>query len=293
MRIDLHTHSDRSDGTSTPDELVEAARAAGLDVVAITDHDTTAGWDAAVRAGERHGVRVVRGIEVSCKLAGQGVHLLAYLPDPTYPPLAEELDRILDGRQARLPATLRRLREIGVDIDEQDVRRIAGDAAAMGRPHVADALVEKGVVADRGEAFDRFLGSHGPAYVNRYAAPIEAMLTSVSEAGGVSVLAHPWAKRHNTDALDEAQFARLKRKGLTGVEVDHQDHDPSVRERLRAIAQDLDLVITGSSDFHGGGKTDHDLGCNTTDPEQFERLLELAKASAEASGRRVPEVLAP
>lgn len=293
MRIDLHTHSHRSDGTSTPEELVEEARAAGLDVIAITDHDTTAGWEEAAKAGARHGVRVVRGIEISCKLSGQGVHLLAYLPDPTYPPLVEELDRILDGRKARLPATLRRLRELGIDIDETDVRRVAGDAAAMGRPHVADALVDKGVVVDRREAFNRFLGSHGPAYVNRYAAPIEAMIGSVTEAGGVSVIAHPWAKRHNTDALDEDRFALLKDEGLAGIEVDHQDHDPEARERLRAIARDLDLVVTGSSDYHGSGKTGHELGCNTTDPEEFERLMQLAKAAAEKSGRSVPEVLAP
>jgi predicted metal-dependent phosphoesterase TrpH len=235
----------------------------------------------------------VRGLEISCKLAGHGVHLLAYLPDPTYEPLARELDRILEGRQARLPATLQRLRDLGVDIAEADVRRVAGDAAAMGRPHVADALVEKGVVAHRGEAFDAYLGSQGPAYVVRYAAPLEAMLHTVTAAGGVCVLAHPWAKRHNFDALDEAGLEALKREGLVGVEVDHQDHDPQARDRLRSIARNLDLVVTGSSDYHGSGKQDHELGCNTTDPDQYERLLELAAASAEAAGRRTPGVLVP
>lgn len=293
MRIDLHTHSDRSDGTATPAELVRAARRSGLDVVALTDHDTTDGWDEAAAAAQDEGITLVRGLEISCKHAGHGVHLLAYLPDPTYEPLARELDRILEGRQARLPATLQRLRDLGVDIEEADVRRVAGDAAAMGRPHVADALVEKGVVEHRGEAFDAYLGSQGPAYVVRYAAPLEAMLHTVTAAGGVCVLAHPWAKRHNFDALDEAGLEALKHEGLAGVEVDHQDHDAQARDRLRSIARNLDLVVTGSSDYHGSGKQDHELGCNTTDPDQYERLLALAAASAEAAGRRTPGVLVP
>jgi predicted metal-dependent phosphoesterase TrpH len=292
VRIDLHTHSDRSDGTTPPRELVRHAKELGIDVVALTDHDTTEGWADAAEAAQREGITLVRGLEISCKLAGHGAHLLAYLPDPTYEPLALELGRILDGRNARLPATLDKLRALGIDIEEDDVRRIAGDAAAMGRPHVADALVDKGVVRHRGEAYDTYLGSRGPAYVNRYAAPLEAMVRTVAEAGGVSVLAHPWAKRHNYEALDEACFAKLKQEGLVGIEVDHQDHDRPTRDALRSIARNLDLVVTGSSDYHGDGKVDHDLGCNTTDPDEFARLLDLARASAAASGRRAPEVLA-
>jgi predicted metal-dependent phosphoesterase TrpH len=290
VRIDLHTHSDRSDGTTTPDALVRHALEREIDVLAITDHDTTEGWEQATATAREVGISLVPGLEISCKLAGSGVHLLAYLPDPTYPPLTQELERILDGRNARLPATLDRLRDLGVDITEDDVRRSAGEAAALGRPHVADALVSRGVVADRKEAFDRYLGSHGPAYVNRYAAPIEAMLQVVADAGGVTVIAHPWARRHNFDALDEEGLARLKDLGLSGVEVDHQDHDDDARDRLRDIAADLDLVVTGSSDFHGDGKVDHDLGCNTTDPEQYHRLLDLAQDAARRAGRSTPEV---
>jgi predicted metal-dependent phosphoesterase TrpH len=293
VRIDLHTHSNRSDGTTSPEALVRHAHEVGLDVLGLTDHDTTEGWAEAAGAAVEVGVTLVPGIELSCKLAGHGVHLLAYLPDPTYPPLAEELDRVLEGRDARLPAVLDRLRDLGIDIDAEDVRRVSGDAAALGRPHVADAMVAKGVVRDRTEAFDRYLGPQGPAYVRRYAADLYRMLDTVTAAGGVSVVAHPWASRHNHDALDEAGLAGLKEAGLAGVEVDHQDHDPATRDRLRAVARDLDLVVTGSSDYHGSGKTDHELGCNSTAQEEFERLCGLAAKAAAASGRAVPTLVGP
>ena len=291
MRIDLHTHSDRSDGTDRPSELVRHALDQGIDVLAITDHDTTESWDEAADVAGRKGLQLVRGIEISCSFAGHGVHLLAYLPDPTYPPLVEELQRVLDGRNSRLPAVLDRLRDLDIDIDAKEVRHLAGDAAALGRPHVADALVAKGVVVDRNEAFERFLGPQGPAYVHRYAADLEEMIGTVAEAGGVTVLAHPWASRHNHAALDADGLRRLKAAGLAGVEVDHQDHDLATRDRLRALARDLDLVVTGSSDYHGNGKVDHELGCNTTEPEQLERLLDLAAKATVGSGRSTPPVV--
>jgi predicted metal-dependent phosphoesterase TrpH len=291
VRIDLHTHSNRSDGTESPADLVKRALTEGLDVLGLTDHDTTEGWDEAAEAAESAGLRLVRGIEVSCVFAGYGVHLLAYLPDPSYPPLGRELQRVLDGRNSRLPATLERLRALGIDIDVHDVRRVAGETAAMGRPHVADALVELGVVRDRNEAFNTYLGPQGPAYVHRYAADLEDMIVTVVAAGGVTVLAHPWASRHNHSALDAAGIARLREVGLSGLEVDHQDHDPATRAALRAVAGDLDLVVTGSSDYHGLGKVDHDLGRNTTAPDQLDRLLDLAAGAAEASGRASPMVV--
>ena len=291
MRIDLHTHSNRSDGTESPADLVKRAHAEGIDVLGLTDHDTTEGWDEAVDVAEGTGMRLVRGIEVSCTFAGYGVHLLAYLPDPTYPPLGSELRRVLDGRNSRLPATLERLRALGIDIDVHDVRRVAGETAAMGRPHVADALVALGVVRDRNEAFNTYLGPQGPAYVHRYAADLEDMIGTVAAAGGVTVLAHPWASRHNHSALDGYGIAGLRDVGLSGVEVDHEDHDLATREALRALARDLDLVVTGSSDHHGTGKVDHELGCNTTAPEELERLLDLAARAAAASGRSTPGVV--
>jgi 3',5'-nucleoside bisphosphate phosphatase len=291
VRIDLHTHTDRSDGTVSPADLVRHADEVGIDVLGLTDHDTTEGWDEAADVAERTGVTLVRGIELSCKFAGHGVHLLAYLPDPTYPALEDELQRILDGRNSRLPATLDLLRELGIDIDAKDVRRLAGEAAAMGRPHVADALIAKGVVSSRGEAFDRYLGPQGPAYVKRYAADLVDMIGTVAAAGGITVIAHPWASRHNHRALDESGLVALKQAGLSGVEVDHQDHEPRTREALRAVARDLDLVVTGASDFHGDGKVDHDLGCNVTEPAEYERLVALADKAAVASGRPTPRVV--
>lgn len=291
MRIDLHTHSDRSDGTESPSDLVRRAVAEGIDVLAITDHDTTESWPEAASAAETTGLTLVRGIEVSCRFAGYGVHLLAYLPDDTYPPLCDELQRILDGRNSRLPATLDKLRGIGIEIDVDDVRRVAGNTAAMGRPHIADALVALGVVTTRSHAFDTYLGPRGPGYVNRYAADLITMIRTITEAGGVSVAAHPWASRHNHSALDAAGFEAFRNAGLVGIEVDHEDHDAETREALRGIAKELDLVVIGSSDYHGEGKLDHDLGCNLTAPGELERLLDLAAQSSKASGRRTPEVL--
>ena len=291
MRIDLHTHSDRSDGSDSPAELVRHARDRGIDVLGLTDHDTTEGWQQAADVAVRSGVTLVRGIEISARHQGDGVHLLAYLPDPTHPGLVAELDKVLDGRNSRLPAILDKLRGLGIDLAADDVRRLAGDAAAMGRPHVADALVERGVVADRDEAFTRFLGPRGPAYVDRYAADLTTMIRLVADAGGVTVIAHPWARRYTHHGLDRDGLATLRHLGLAGIEVDHQDHTPGSREQLRRIARELDLVATGSSDYHGVGKTDHDLGCNTTAPEQLERLLSLAAAASAASGRATPEVV--
>jgi 3',5'-nucleoside bisphosphate phosphatase len=292
VRIDLHTHSRASDGTQAPGELMRAAAAAGIDVIALTDHDTTDGWGEAAEAAKAAGIIFVPGMEISTRHAGRGVHLLAYLADPAYPPLAGELARILDGRDARVPVMLQKLQALGIDITADDVRRVAGPAAASGRPHVADALIELGVVRDREEAFAEYLSPGRPAYANRYAALLVEMVEIITGAGGVSVVAHPWG-RHDRATLDEAALADLADRGMAGIEVDHQDHDPATRDKLRAIARNLGLVATGSSDHHGTGKVGHDLGCNTTDPEEFDRLLGLASAAAAQTGRPVPEVVRP
>ncbi|GAB2765937.1 PHP domain-containing protein [Nocardioides salsibiostraticola] len=273
MRIDLHTHSNVSDGTQTPTELVRAAADAGLDVVALTDHDTTVGWAEALAAADTYGVAVVPGIEVSTRAPGGGAHLLAYRTDPDHAGLAEVLTRVRSGRGDREPAMIEKLREVGSQITAEDVRRVSGSSESAGRPHIADALVAIGEVADRDEAFARFLNPGRPGYLDRYAPLLSDAVALVVEAGGVAVIAHPWGRNGGSGHPDEATFARLAEAGLAGIEVDHQDHSPQDRDQLRAIARNLDLIITGSSDHHGLGKTGHELGCNTTDPAQYERLM--------------------
>ena len=287
MRIDLHTHSDRSDGTLAPAAVVRAAAAAGLDVLALTDHDTAVGWEEAALAAEAEGVTLVPGMEISCSHAGRGLHLLAYLLDPAHPPLVEALTRVLAARDERLPRICAALRAHGIPVRDEDVRARAGAATAIGRPHVADQLVAMGVVASRDQAFDELLSPGRPGHVPRYALPVEEVLPLVAEAGGVTVVAHPWG-RHGTDALGSDGLAALRDLGLDGIEVDHEDHRPEQREQLRELARELDLVATGSSDFHGAGKTGHDLGCNLTAPDQLEDLLERADAAARAVGRGTP-----
>jgi hypothetical protein len=273
VRIDLHTHSRVSDGTQSPAELVRAAAAAGLDVVALTDHDITAGWDEAAAAAQDARIALVRGIEISTRFRGSGVHLLAYLPDPADPALVGELDRILEGREDRVPAMLARLRALGIEgATEAALAEVTVDAGATGRPHVADLLVRLGTVADRDQAFEEYLAQGRPAYVDRYAADLIRMIDVVVAAAGVPVVAHPWG-RGSADVLDPAAFAVLADAGLFGIEVDHLDHDPAQRAELRAIADRLGLVVTGSSDHHGTGKIDHDLGVETTAPDQLERIL--------------------
>jgi predicted metal-dependent phosphoesterase TrpH len=273
VRIDLHTHSNRSDGTDSPAELVEKAKAAGLDVVAITDHDSTAGWDEAQETADRVGIVLVRGIEISTMLEGVSVHLLGYGFDPSDAPLLDELERILTGRDQRLPRLLEQLADHDMPLSQDDVAAQSGNAAASGRPHVADAMVAAGYVADRDEAFRDWLYDNGPAYVERYGAPLEDAIDLVREAGGVSVVAHPWARRGRR-ALTPEVIAGLAGRGLAGIEVDHNNHSDEVRAELRGLAADLGLVTTGSSDYHGTGKgPEFHLGAHTTAPDQYERLL--------------------
>ena len=291
MPIDLHTHSDRSDGTQSPCDLVKAAKRLALDAIALTDHDTTEGWEEALAAARAAGIGLVPGLEISCRYLGAGVHLLAYFVDPDYGPLLTELDRIVDGRNSRLPAIVERLRDLGIDISAKDVRHVSGATAAMGRPHVADTLIAKGVCTDRDDAFRRFLSPGKPAYVDRYAADLVEMIRLVGEAGGVSVLAHPWT-RTSAAVLGDQALGTLAAKGLAGVEVDHPDHDEQARGRLRRIATDLDLVITGSSDYHGEGKASRfALGANSTARSELDRLVALAGAAAAATRRSAPPVV--
>ncbi len=290
MRIDLHSHSRVSDGTSSPTEVVRRAAALDIDVLALTDHDTPAGWSEAADAAEAVGVCLVRGMEISTKHQGRGVHLLAYLLDPTYPPLAAELGQIMAGRDSRLAAILSNLAAEGVYVSQDEVRRQAGEHQVIGRPHVADAMVARKIVGSRQEAFGTWLDPDRPGFVVRYAPATTDMIGLVNAAGGAAVIAHPWG-RSSRRILQRDSLLSLRSAGLTGIEVDHQDHSAEDRSELRGLARDVGLVATGSSDYHGDGKVDHELGCNLTTPEELRRLLDSAAANAVASGRPVPALV--
>lgn len=281
MRIDLHAHSSVSDGTDTPTELVESAVRSGLDVVAIADHDTTAGWDEATRAAELHGIRLVRGIEISTKHRGVTVHLLAYEPDRHHPPLVEALERARSSREDRVDGVLARLADLGLGVDKSEVLRIAG-GAAVGKPHVARALVEAGDLGSTAEAYDNLLEEGGRAYVARYTHALADAIRLVTEAGGAAV-AHPWARK-SRDVLDEAELRALVPHGLAGIEVEHPDHDEAARAALGKFAVDLELVATGASDYHGlaKGLSRFQLGACLTPRSGFEALA----AVWEQSGRQ-------
>ncbi|MFI6366415.1 PHP domain-containing protein [Nocardia sp. NPDC050630] len=272
MRIDLHTHSTASDGTDTPAELVRNAAAAGLDVVAITDHDTTAGWVEAVDALPK-GLTLVRGMEMSCVGLGEDgwpvpVHLLAYLFDPTDRCFADERERLRAERVERLRAMAERMRDDGLPIDPDAVLASAGPSA--GRPHLARALVAAGVVPTVDSAFTELLAPHGRYYAEKADTPLRRAVEMIASAGGVSVLAHTRArKRGRLLAIDDIR--ELATLGLGGLEVDHPDHSAADRALLTQLSAELGLITTGSSDYHGSNKIIR-LGESTTDSAQFEEL---------------------
>jgi 3',5'-nucleoside bisphosphate phosphatase len=270
VRIDLHAHSSASDGTELPADLVRAASAAGLDVVALTDHDTTSGWAAAVEALPA-GLALVRGAEISCEIGGVSLHLLAYLFDPAHEGLAEEMGKAYDDRLPRAKAMVVKLAAAGHPIAWQDVVDQLEPGATVGRPHIADALVAKGIVPDRDAAFLGLLHNDGPFFVDHYYVDPVLAVQLVRAAGGVPVFAHPAASKRGR-TVDDGVIAKLADAGLAGIEVDHRDNPPEARVRLREIAADLGLIVTGASDYHGTGKANC-LGENTTDPSAFAALI--------------------
>lgn len=272
MRIDLHTHSIVSDGTETPADLVQSAQTAGLDVVGLTDHDTFDGLPEAMAAGARLGIEVVGGMELSCSRQGHSVHLLAYGADPASPGLAAEMVRVRGGRTGRLSGVLGKLAELGVPVTEAEVMAQVGNSPSIGRPHIADALIEAGHVRDRTEAFDRFLSDGGPAHVARYAIDIARGIDLVHDAGGLAIIAHPWGRGREHVLPPDVLAGLVREHGLDGLEVDHQDHSSYARRQLRKLTSDLGVLATGSSDYHGTGKQDHELGCNTTAPEVYAEI---------------------
>lgn len=261
VTIDLHTHTAVSDGTDTPSELMHKAAQAGLSVIGITDHDTSDGWAEAASAVGQTGVGLVRGVEISTTCRGISVHLLSYLHDPAHLELEAALAASRASRDTRARLMVDKLGQ-DYPVTWSDVQAQAAPGATVGRPHIADALVQRGVVKNRSEAFDHILAPRGPYYV-RYETPdLAEAIRLVRDAGGVPVLAHVRASARGRIITDQ-DIASLVEHGLAGIEVDHRDHTPADRDHLRALAADLGLFATGSSDYHGSGKPNQ-LGEHTT-----------------------------
>ena len=277
--IDLHTHTTCSDGTDSPRELVNKAIVKGLEVLGITDHDTTTGWEEASQT-LRGSLKLALGAEISCLTNdGVSVHMLGLLFDPLHAEMQQVLEETRDGRLPRMRKMIEKMRAEGMDISIDDVENAMPDGATMGRPHLADALVAKKIVKSRDEAFIELLHNDSRFYVS-HAAPTPAdAIALIRRAGGVAVIAHPFAS-HRGQILKAEDFAELVSAGLNGIEVDHRDQNPDERAMLRVIARELDLVITGSSDYHGTGKL-NSLAENHTSKEQWEKL------ESQANARRV------
>lgn len=277
MRADLHTHSHHSDGTDSPAQLMAAAVAAGLDVIALTDHDTTAGW-AAAQTARPPGLTVLTGVELSCASPVPGgppigVHLLGYLFDREHGGLREQRRRLRESRRRRAEEMVRRMGEAGVPLDWERVAALAADGP-VGRPHMARALVQAGQAATVSDAFARFLRHDSSYYVRKADLDVRQGVELIRAAGGVPVLAHPLARRRGRVVSDDT-LAALAAHGLLGLEVDHPDHEPADRDHLRGLAGDLGLLVTGSSDYHGRNKPTP-LGAEQTAPEAVEALAALA-----------------
>ncbi len=280
MLIDLHTHSNASDGTDSPSELIDKAISKGLDVIALTDHDTVGGWDEATAALKYHEsnskLELVLGSEVSCQGEdGTSIHMLGLLFDPNYAPLISEFEKTRENRVTRMSRIISRLNEAGIEITIEEVNAQKRGDATLGRPHLADALVARGHVASREEAFNIFLHNGSKFYINHYSPSPEVAIRLIKEAGGVAVIAHPLASRSGRK-IDLGTLNQLIQAGLDGIEVDHRDHNEMERSELMRLAIEHNLVVTGSSDYHGTGKMNQ-LAEFTTHPEQWERLEARAK----------------
>jgi predicted metal-dependent phosphoesterase TrpH len=274
--IDLHTHTNCSDGTDSPRELVNKAIVQGLEVLGLTDHDTTSGWQEATET-LRGSLKLVLGSEISCLTNdGVSVHMLGLLFDPEHEEMQRVLEETRDGRLPRMRKMIEKMRAEGMDISLEDVELAMPPGATMGRPHLADALVAKKIVKSRDEAFVDLLHNESRFYVSHAApTPVEA-IALIRRAGGVAVIAHPFASLRG-HILKAQDFSELVAAGLNGIEVDHRDQNPDERAMLRTIAHELDLVVTGSSDYHGTGKL-NSLAENHTHREQWEKLESLANA---------------
>ncbi|WP_250290046.1 PHP domain-containing protein [Frankia sp. CiP1_Cm_nod1] len=286
---DLHTHSTASDGLLPPADVVRLAAASGLAAIALTDHDTTAGL-AEAAAALPVGLTLLPGAEISCRVrAGRGrwvsLHLLAYLFDPAEPAFAAVRARLRDERVSRARRMVEKLAADGHPVSWERVRALAD--GVVGRPHVAEALVEAGLVDAVQDAFTpAWIGPSGRYWVDKDEPDVAEAIRLVREAGGVSVLAHAFAGRRGP-TIGPDVIARLARDGLGGLEVDHPDHTPDARARLRRLAADLDLIATGASDFHGASKP-QPLGAETTSRRALDALVAAARGAEPLTGPAAP-----
>ena len=272
--IDLHTHTNCSDGTDSPFALVNKALSSGITTLGITDHDTTSGWAEAITAA-RKPISLVLGAEISTlTLDGISVHILGLLFDGENEQMQTMLSEARDTRIPRMRKMIELLRADGYAITMEDVIKATPAGATLGRPHLADALVSNGVVKSRDEAFENLLHNESKYYVTHATPTPESAIQTIAAAGGVSIIAHPMASRRGA-VISTSMFSALVDAGLNGIEVDHRDQTAAERVELREVAHELDLVVTGASDYHGTGKM-NSLGENLTDPAQWDRLESLA-----------------
>jgi 3',5'-nucleoside bisphosphate phosphatase len=275
--IDLHTHSSVSDGTQTPGELVREAAGLGLGAVALTDHDSTAGWAEASAAALDAGIALVPGMELSTRVEWASVHILGYLLDPANAELAAETARIRSGRRDRAERIVQRI-AVDYDLSWDDVLEQTTPGGTVGRPHIADALVARGFVSDRSTAFQTILHWRGGYFQPHYAPDPLTGVQLLRAAGGVPVLAHP-ATGGRGRVIPEPNLAKLVDAGLFGLEIDHRENTPDGRARLHELADRFGLVVTGSSDYHGSGKPNR-LAENSTSPAVLDAILEAGTGSA-------------
>lgn len=272
---DLHLHSDHSDGTESPAQVVAAAHAHGLRTIALTDHDTTSGWREAAEATQSLDMTLIPGMELSARHQWRSVHVLGYLFDPANADLRALTDRIRDSRLTRAQTMAERIGR-DYDLTWEDIVAQTADGATVGRPHIADALVAKGVVHDRSEAFADLLHPASEYYVALYAPDPVHAVRAITDAGGVAIIAHPAGR---AGLLPAPLLERMLSAGLAGFELGHRENLEPDLGVLRELARERDLIVTGSSDYHGAGKPNQP-GENTTSDEMVARIIERATGSS-------------
>ena len=277
-RIDLHTHSNESDGTDRPGELVEKAIVAGVTHLALTDHDSITGWSEAL-AHRDDSISLILGAEISCQTSeALSVHMLGLLFDPENQPLRSAMEQTRTNRVSRMERIVTRLQEAGIEITIADVYAELSEGATLGRPHLADAMVKKGIVSDRSEAFERYLHNRSKFYIPDASPTPEIAIGLIKEAGGVAVIAHPFASLRGR-IISPEYLESLVDAGLDGIEIYHRDHNEGERDALREMVRRFGLIATGGSDYHGTGKVNQ-LAENTTDMAQLERIITRATGFA-------------